>query len=125
MNTLSYTGAYQEIVMPNKISALPDHWRRTSAAQTTATQPLSSGLSELNSWAEGGFSQLCRDFYPAVAEHNVHMNLTHTAMSVQPQSQGSPSSWLHLCSLAQWVPIGLRGTGTLHQAQKASRESCM
>lgn len=84
---------------PN-ICTAKHHWRGPSAAQTTATQPLPCGLSEPSTWTEGDFSHICKDSCPAVAKHNIHMNPTHAAISVQPQNLGSPSCWHHLCSLA-------------------------
>lgn len=97
MNTFSNIGAYQEIGQTKYMPSTPGENICSSGHGHTAPR----GLPELSTWTEGGFSQVCKGFCPAVAKHNIHMSLTHTAMSVQVQNQGSPGCWYHLCSLAQ------------------------
>lgn len=113
MTTLCNISAYQEISQTKYMHCQASLERNICSSGHGHTAPCAQSRA---AGQRAGFSQGCKGFCPAAAKHNIHMNLAHTAMSVQPQTQGSPSCWYHLCSLAQHLlGQGEWGPSTRHK----------
>lgn len=101
MNSLSNISAYQEISQTKYMHCQASVERNICSCICRSGPHSPMCASESSSWTEAGFSQGCEGFCPAVAKHNIHMNLHAQPCVSSPKNRGSPSCLYHLCSLAQ------------------------